>query len=150
LEVVCKNKSTINVTISKGGSFKGTIINHNEKKNTKSQVTGDFKKGMIIKDSLGNKEEINFEKTTRPRIDVDDLEDQKDNESRKVWMNLTREIIKGDFEEADVQKKIIEEFQRNKRKEDKSNISWTPKYFQKDDFGWSFMTNEFDNIFNLN
>jgi len=78
------------------------------------QVKGSFEKGT--KFNYLKKESENIKEITRPRIQVEDIKDQENNESRKVWHNVTCEILKGKFETADIEKKKIEDEQRKNKK----------------------------------
>jgi len=51
------------------------------------------------------KKTFSFDEIKRNPIIVDDVSSQDVNESRRVWHNVTVEILKGDFENADIQKK---------------------------------------------
>jgi len=75
------------------------------KKKKVIQIKGNFIDGVTYKETSSKNEFIKVEGIKRPKIQVESLKDQADNESRKVWNDVTEEIMKGDFDNADVKKK---------------------------------------------
>jgi oxysterol-binding protein-related protein 9/10/11 len=131
-EMEClKTKTKSNIQISKGGKYEGEI--KVESKNA-IKVKGTFENGTMYKHK--NDEFKKIDEIKRQKILVKDISDQENNESRKVWHSVTMEILKGDFDAADLKKKIIEEGQRKLRIE--KTDDFVPKYFEfdKSDFGW--------------
>ena len=73
------------------------------------------------------------------------MEVQKDNESRKLWDNLTKAIKQNDVQLAAIEKDKLETNQRNIRKErEKLGEVWKPKLFKPgpEDF-WTFIGFEY-------
>jgi len=121
---------TSNINISKG-NYEGYITKEKKKL---FQIKGSFENGVSYNEHGSKNEFKKVENITRPKIQVEDINDQADNESRKVWLEVTKEIIKGNFDNADVKKKVIEDDQRKNKKE-----KFTPSNFVFDDeFGWTY------------
>jgi len=56
---------------------------------------------------------------------------QKSNESRRVWHKVTKALADGNFDDANVQKNLIEEKQRGLRKAREENgTAWSQEYFK--------------------
>ena len=69
------------------------------------------------------------------------MEVQKDNESRKLWDNLTKAIKQNDVQLAAIEKDKVETEQRNVKKErEQQGQVFTPKLFKAgpEDF-WTFV-----------
>jgi len=133
-ELTCQ-KSNIStcVNITKGGVYEGHIFS--DKKKT-YHIDGTFEIGTSYKE-VSKKEYTKVEEIKRPKINVESLKDQADNESRKVWNDVSEEIMKGDFDMADSKKKVIEDDQRKNKKE-----KFVPVLFEYvNDFGWKYKKN---------
>ncbi|KAF5350987.1 hypothetical protein D9756_008295 [Leucocoprinus leucothites] len=76
--------------------------------------------------------------------DVRPLEKQLPNESRKLWENVTANLLKKEYSEATKEKVTIEQRQRDEAAERKrKGIEFIPKYFEKDlSAGYSKLTEE--------
>nr|CAG4716913.1 unnamed protein product [Naegleria fowleri] len=62
---------------------------------------------------------------------VKKVANQKSNESRRVWHKVTKALADGEFEEANVQKNLIEEKQRGLRKKrEESGQAWKQDLFK--------------------
>ncbi|PVU86954.1 hypothetical protein BB560_006578, partial [Smittium megazygosporum] len=120
-----------------GGSYNqvsGKIKNISENE-ILAEISGNWEKVMKMKrkTSKGATESVFFdseaEKIT-PLI-VADIEEQEDNESRRLWRHATKAIAGKDLNLATEEKTKIEEQQRNDVKERaEKNETWTPRFFE--------------------
>ncbi|KAL9644162.1 hypothetical protein ABK040_005626 [Willaertia magna] len=70
---------------------------------------------------------------TRPAKVIAPISEQEANESRRNWHKATYELKKSNFDEAQLQKHLVEERERTIRKErEEKGIEWLPKYFKKE------------------
>jgi hypothetical protein len=89
-------------------------------------------------------------KNKKLQKNVPPLEDQRSNESQKIWLDLANSIKKRDLDSAMKAKFEIEEEQRKIRaKYEEENIIWKPKFFkQKDNSNvkgfWQFIGSDND------
>lgn len=70
---------------------------------------------------------------------VPNLAEQSEFESRALWKNVTKSLLRGDLDSATFYKENIEENQRKlaKRRE-AQRITWSPRYFKYDNDAWTF------------
>lgn len=110
------------------------ISNHKKVLRT---IEGRWDGMMTISD--GNRAEVFLDVNSAPlsRAIVPPLEAQAENESRRVWEHVVKNILANNEEDALLEKTKVEEYQRaieRERKED--GIEWSPKLFsrQEDDY----------------
>jgi oxysterol-binding protein-related protein 8 len=97
------------------------------------QIYGNLDKQMILKNLETKKESIFVEYTileTRSAKIVAPLDKQDPNESRRVWHKITKNLINKKIEEADKEKKFVEQSQRDKVKKKDEKEKHVPKYFK--------------------
>ncbi|KAL9654308.1 hypothetical protein ABK040_010339 [Willaertia magna] len=128
-----------------GGEYNVVSAKIKHKKKTLYQIRGKWNDKLYIKkkDSSKSNEELFFDARATEVVQkhVPPLEVQKDNESRKLWVNLTKAIKNNDVQLAAIEKDKVETEQRNQKKErEKRGEHYVPKYFKQglEDF-WSFI-----------
>lgn len=102
-------------------------------------IDGDWSGDMVIKTSSNKEPFIDFSSLTRAKKQLRTLADQNDNESRKLWQNVTRFLRNKEIQLVADEKHSIEEKQREIAKQRKDmNIEWLPKYFHEFNGHWCF------------
>ncbi|KAF0981562.1 hypothetical protein FDP41_012219 [Naegleria fowleri] len=98
----------------------------------KHWIEGKVNQSVEIQD-LSTKEKkllYSVETLTRPPKTIRPVHEQEPRESRRNWHKAIYALKKEDFEEAQLQKHLVEERERAIRKERaEAGITWTPKYF---------------------
>ena len=121
--------------------FTATIQGGPEKK-VLNTIEGDWSSDMYIKtmSTNTNKEPfIDFSSLTKAKKQLRSLADQNDNESRKLWQNVTRYLRNKEIQLVADEKHAIEEKQREIAKQRKEmNLEWSAKYFHEYNGHWSF------------
>ncbi|ORY06584.1 Oxysterol-binding protein [Basidiobolus meristosporus CBS 931.73] len=99
--------------------FTGNIYNKEAPENILYTIAGRWMADSTITNNATNKSETFFDATAAPPAErqVAPLEEQKDNESRKVWSKVTESLQKQDYVAANTFKSDIENAQRALRKE---------------------------------
>ncbi|EFC46120.1 predicted protein [Naegleria gruberi] len=128
-----------------GGEYNVVSAKIKHKKKTIYQIRGKWNEKLYIKgkDSDKNSEELFFDVRSAEVVPkhVPPMEVQKDNESRKLWDNLTKAIKQNDVQLAAIEKDKVETEQRNVKKErEQQGQVFTPKLFKAgpEDF-WTFV-----------
>ena len=124
--LISGNKAT--GTIYKKKELLGKFYGKLDSQITFTDSTSKTKKETIIFD---------FKKIKKDKIQVEDLKNQMENESRKVWHPVTKEIFSQNGEKATEEKLRIEQEQREKRKKfEETGEEYKPKYFEEKEKNW--------------
>eukprot|EP00761_Pharyngomonas_kirbyi_P013965 gb/GECH01013995.1/.p1 GENE.gb/GECH01013995.1/~~gb/GECH01013995.1/.p1 ORF type:complete len:394 (+),score=99.96 gb/GECH01013995.1/:1-1182(+) len=124
------------IKFSKDNSISGKI-----KLNKKTQYTLDGKFNDMIKikaKAKGSSEDVLYDvsEIEHSYHYIRTIENQDENESRRVWQSVTDAMDEHQFEEAATRKSAVEEEQRTFRKDrDAGGDSFAPKYFERIDDG---------------
>lgn len=106
----------------------------NAKGKTLYSISGKWNETLVLKDHESG-ESFDFfnsktEKVT-PKV-VAPIDEQGENESRKLWANVTESILRNDIDTANAEKTKIEEKQRKERRErEDASEGWDPVHFEE-------------------
>lgn len=117
--------------------IQGTIMGPDKK--TLYTIDGDWNGTMFIK---GTKKEVLIATQSTPTIRklVRPLADQTDNESRRLWREVTYFLRTKQIDRATSAKQKIEHYQREMVKHRKeTNTKWQPQYFVEDGENWVYV-----------
>lgn len=118
----------------KKNSFTAVMYPHGREKDAIYTVEGQWSDKFEIKDTRSKKivETYNAKNTPKTPLTVAPLESQDPLESRRAWRKVADAITKGDMDRTSVEKSLIENTQRQMRKEEKEeNREWDRRYFSK-------------------
>ncbi|OMJ21525.1 Oxysterol-binding protein-like protein [Smittium culicis] len=96
------------------------------------EVSGNWQHKMTITNKKTKVSEVLFDSSTEhiTKLNVADIDNQEDNESRRKWRHVTKALANRDLDQATEEKTKIEEEQRESIKERKiKNIEWKPRFF---------------------
>ena len=90
------------------------------------KIDGDWSGDIFIKSATNSLKEtfIDFSSLKRAKKQLRSLDEQNDNESRKLWQNVTCHLRNKEIQLVADEKHAIEEKQKRNM-----NIQWLPKYF---------------------
>lgn len=129
-----------------GGEYNVVSANIKKKKTTIYQIRGKWNDKLFIrpKKLVGKKDDkLFFDARSHPIVPkhVPDYDAMEENESRKLWINLTHAIMKNDVKGATEEKGKVEDAQREKKKQRDKHTSapHEPQFFKRgpEDF-WTF------------
>lgn len=99
----------------------------------KHWIEGKVNRVVEIQDMGSNEKKTLYDVTNlqRPAKIIKPVHEQEPRESRRNWHKTTNALKKGEFENAQLEKHLVEERERAIRKERAElGISWTPKFFE--------------------
>lgn len=105
------------------------------------KIEGHINKAVYITNLKTGKKELFYDcsKIRHPKKIVKPVVEQKLNESRRNWHKVTVALKEKNFEEAQLQKHLIEERERALRRERaKNNEVFKPKLFHLEDNTWVY------------
>eukprot|EP01080_Neovahlkampfia_damariscottae_P006796 gene6796-10962_t len=130
-----KDDLKLEMTIE-GNKSKGNVY---KKKELLGKIYGKLNEQITFTESKTKKEKVIFELKSikKEQIIVEELKKLEENESRKVWHPVTKQIHLQNGEKATEEKLKIEQIQRDKRNElEEKGEHHKPKYFKEKDNNW--------------
>ncbi|CAI6340415.1 unnamed protein product [Periconia digitata] len=120
----------------KSNSFTAALYHQDKKKESIYTVDGQWNGAFTIKDGKGKEVIDSFDhaKTKTTPLTVSPIEQQDDFETRRAWKKVADAIVAGDMDTTSYQKSIIENRQRNMRKQEKEEgREWQRRFFSRTD-----------------
>jgi len=119
----------------KKNSFTAVMHPTGKERDVIYNVEGQWSDNFTIKDTHKHTvESYDAKKTPRTPLQVVPLEQQDPLESRRAWRKVADAINRGDMDKTTAEKSLIENTQREMRKQEKdSNTEWQRRYFTRVD-----------------
>ncbi|KAF4990315.1 hypothetical protein FGRMN_8544 [Fusarium graminum] len=116
----------------KRNSFEARVYHKDTPKKTCYKLCGVWSEGWKIVDSEGKSEMYSIDsENLAARMKIDPVEKQDPRESRRAWKDVTSALEQGNYRDASAAKHEVEECQRQKRREEKTQgKTWQPSLFK--------------------
>lgn len=128
------------------------VVRNTQNNSQLYEMHGKWNSDMTIKDIKSGKTSELFNPTKSKPIlpDVRGLEEQEENESRRLWQHVVAALAKRDQNLATDEKFKIEDEQRQMQKEREAiGVEWKPRFFRPDGEMWVFSQPMYDDSANL-
>ncbi|KAM0338195.1 hypothetical protein ACHAPU_011403 [Fusarium lateritium] len=114
----------------KRNSFEARVYHKDTPKKTCYKLCGVWSEGWKIVDGKGMSETYNNSEHLAA-MDIDPVEKQSPRESRRAWKDVISALEQGNYRDASAAKHEVEEYQRQKRREEKAQgKTWQPSLFR--------------------